>query len=56
MGGGALEYEVMGMCLQENKNGAFVVGFCRKKGSLGMGFKKFCLFWCKLPIIEGHWV
>ena len=41
-GGGALEYESDGICLPENENGAFGVGFCKKGegGSLGVGFKK----------------
>ena len=40
--GGTRKMIVMGtcMCLLENENGAFSVGFCRKKGSLGVGFKE----------------
>ena len=38
---GALEYESDGYVpTGKRKQGAFGVGFCRKKGSLGMGTKK----------------
>ena len=41
---------------RRTKTRAFDVGFCRKKGSLGVGFKKIGPFWCKPSKLVGHLV
>ena len=46
--------KVAGMCLQENENRAFGVGFRRKRGSLSVDLKKLGLFGYELPKIGGH--
>ena len=56
-GGGGLEYESDGYVpTGGRKQGAFSVGFHRKKGVIGCGIKKMGLFWCELPKIGGHLV
>ena len=52
---GALEYESDGYVpTREQKQGAFGVGFRRKKGIIGCGIQNNGLFWCELSKIEGH--
>ena len=49
VGGGALKYESDGYVpTAENENGAFGVGFRRKKGVIGCGIPKIWTLWCEL--------
>ena len=50
--------KVTGMCLLENKNRAFSVGFCRKKGGHWVWDpkKNWAFFWCELSKVRGNLV
>ena len=51
---GAVGYEKDGYVpTAERKQGAFGVGICRKRGSLGVE-SPMGLFWCELSKIGGH--
>ena len=53
--GGGTRIWKWGVCAYRRmKQGTIGVGFCKKRVSLGVGFKKSGLFWCKPPKVGGN--